>query len=121
MNTPQGDGTSEIALIVGAGTGLSASFARLCAREGMRVGLAARQTAKLASLAARFESSGVEIGREVIYGRPAVDIARFAESKGVDLIAMASHTVDPTRPGRGWGTLSYKIGMLASCPVLLVK
>jgi NAD(P)-dependent dehydrogenase (short-subunit alcohol dehydrogenase family) len=40
----------ESALIVGAGRGLSASLARLFAREGMRVALAARGTAKLAEL-----------------------------------------------------------------------
>jgi len=40
----------ETALIVGAGSGLSASLARLFAKEGMRVALAARNTAKLAAL-----------------------------------------------------------------------
>lgn len=42
----------ERALIVGAGTGLSAALARLLAREGMRVALAARDTGKLAPLCA---------------------------------------------------------------------
>ena len=41
---------AETALIVGAGSGLSASLARLFAREGMRVALAARNTDKLADL-----------------------------------------------------------------------
>ena len=40
------------ALIVGAGHGLSASLARLFAREGMKVALAARQTGKLDALCA---------------------------------------------------------------------
>jgi NAD(P)-dependent dehydrogenase (short-subunit alcohol dehydrogenase family) len=40
----------EVAVIVGAGKGLSASLARLAAREGMAVGLAARDTQKLAGL-----------------------------------------------------------------------
>jgi NAD(P)-dependent dehydrogenase (short-subunit alcohol dehydrogenase family) len=40
----------EIALIVGAGSGLSASLARLFAREGMKVALAARGVDKLAEL-----------------------------------------------------------------------
>jgi NAD(P)-dependent dehydrogenase (short-subunit alcohol dehydrogenase family) len=40
------------ALIVGAGSGLSASLARLFAKNGMTVALAARSTGKLASLAA---------------------------------------------------------------------
>lgn len=42
----------ERALIIGAGRGLSASLARLFAAEGMRVALAARNTDKLAGLAA---------------------------------------------------------------------
>ena len=40
----------EIALIVGAGSGLSASLARLFHREGVRVALAARDADKLAAL-----------------------------------------------------------------------
>lgn len=40
----------EIALIVGAGSGLSASLARLCAKEGMKVALASRDVAKLQPL-----------------------------------------------------------------------
>jgi short-subunit dehydrogenase len=41
----------ERALIVGAGVGLSASLARRCAREGIEVILAARDTQKLVALA----------------------------------------------------------------------
>jgi NAD(P)-dependent dehydrogenase (short-subunit alcohol dehydrogenase family) len=42
---------SDSVLIVGAGSGLSASLARLFAREGFEVALAARDTEKLAGLA----------------------------------------------------------------------
>jgi NAD(P)-dependent dehydrogenase (short-subunit alcohol dehydrogenase family) len=42
----------ETALIVGAGTGLSASLARFLARDGLRVALAARNSEKLAPLCA---------------------------------------------------------------------
>jgi NAD(P)-dependent dehydrogenase (short-subunit alcohol dehydrogenase family) len=41
---------AKSALIVGAGEGISASFARVLAREGMKVGLAARDPDKLAAL-----------------------------------------------------------------------
>jgi NAD(P)-dependent dehydrogenase (short-subunit alcohol dehydrogenase family) len=41
----------QIALIVGAGSGLSAALARRCAAEGMRVGLVARNVKKLDELA----------------------------------------------------------------------
>src|SRR5262245_54854300 len=40
----------ERALIVGSGSALSASLARLFAREGVKVALAARDTGKLAAL-----------------------------------------------------------------------
>src|SRR5512140_1664456 len=40
----------KIALIVGAGEGLSASLARLLAKQGIRVALAARQIEKLGAL-----------------------------------------------------------------------
>ncbi len=45
------DSPFEAALIVGAGAGVSASLARLFARERMQVALAARNTSKLAELA----------------------------------------------------------------------
>jgi len=44
--------TYKTALIVGAGRGLSASLARLFTSEGLQVGLAARDSAKLAPLCA---------------------------------------------------------------------
>ena len=49
---------SELALIVGAGPGLSASLARLCSREGMKVALAARNIGKLSALA---EETGASV------------------------------------------------------------
>ena len=56
--------SGEIALIVGAGSGLSASLARLFSKEGMRVALAARDTAKLASLAK--ETGALPIACDVV-------------------------------------------------------
>jgi len=50
---------SESVLIVGAGNGLSASFARLCHSNGMRVMLAARNIDKLAALAKETDASVV--------------------------------------------------------------
>src|SRR4051812_9475166 len=48
---------NPLALIVGAGSGLSASLARKCGAAGMRVALAARHEAKLASLAKETRAS----------------------------------------------------------------
>ena len=47
---------NPLALIVGAGSGLSASLARKCAASGMRVALAARQAGKLDALAAETQA-----------------------------------------------------------------
>jgi NAD(P)-dependent dehydrogenase (short-subunit alcohol dehydrogenase family) len=60
---------AEIALIVGAGSGLSAALARLFHQEGMRLALAARRPEKLAALCgeigARAYACDAEQGAEV--------------------------------------------------------
>jgi nucleotide-binding universal stress UspA family protein len=57
----------------------------------------------------------------VVYGRAHEEIVRFAAANDVDLIVLASHRVNPSMANRDWGTISYKVGILAQCPVLLVK
>jgi nucleotide-binding universal stress UspA family protein len=57
----------------------------------------------------------------VAYGRRAEAIVAFAAANNVDLIVLASHRVSPSLANRDWGTISYKVGILAQCPVLLVK
>jgi hypothetical protein len=56
----------------------------------------------------------------VLYGRRLDEILRFAESHRNDLIVMSSHKL-PLRRGEAWGTISYRVGLLARCPVMLVK
>jgi NAD(P)-dependent dehydrogenase (short-subunit alcohol dehydrogenase family) len=50
---------SELALIVGAGSGLSASLARKCAAAGMRIALAARHVGKLDPLVAETHARAI--------------------------------------------------------------
>jgi universal stress protein A len=57
----------------------------------------------------------------VVYGRRAEQIVEYATANDVDLIVLASHRVKPSLANRDWGTISYKVGILAQCPVLLVK
>ena len=54
-----GANPNPLAVIVGAGSGLSASLARKCAAAGMRVVLAARNTEKLASLSREIDAKAV--------------------------------------------------------------
>jgi nucleotide-binding universal stress UspA family protein len=66
-------------------------------------------------------ASAHDVVKTGLCGKPAEEIVRFAAKKEVDWIVLASHRIDLSRPGYGWSTLSYKIGVLAPCPVLLVK
>ncbi|MGH7557146.1 MAG: universal stress protein [Gemmatimonadota bacterium] len=65
--------------------------------------------------------AGIEHSANVEYGDRAATIVGHAQEHGSDLIVVSSHRVDPTTPGLAWTTLSYKIAILAQCPVLLVK
>jgi nucleotide-binding universal stress UspA family protein len=78
---------------------------------------------KLAKMIARVKKDAVPIRPVVLIGEPAPDILRYATRNRVDLIVMGSHPVDPAKraAGVGWGTTSYKVALLCSCPVMLVK
>jgi nucleotide-binding universal stress UspA family protein len=77
--------------------------------------------AAMNAFAERAPHGAARASHEVAYGRRAEEIVRFAAANGVDLIVLASHRVNPSMVGRDWGTISYKVGILADCPVLLVK
>lgn len=68
-----------------------------------------------------FAERGVEAECEIRLGKRGPEILSFAEQTGCDLILLTSHTVDREQPGRGFGTLSHQIAMIAPCPVLLVR
>jgi nucleotide-binding universal stress UspA family protein len=76
---------------------------------------------KLGRAAKPFAGKGVPVSAEVCIGEPAGEIVRAAARYKVDLIVMGSHRVKPPRPVTGWGTTSYKVGILCQCPILLVK
>jgi universal stress protein A len=76
---------------------------------------------KLAALTRRAGHAGPRIAQAVVYGRRAEEVVKFATRNRMDLIVLASHRVKPNMIGRDWGTISYKVGILAQCPVLLVK
>jgi nucleotide-binding universal stress UspA family protein len=83
--------------------------------------LEAKARSRMAALARGASRSRVRITAEIVHGARAEEIVRFAADRKADLIVLASHRVNPTMIGRDWGTISYKVGILAQCPVLLVK
>jgi universal stress protein A len=66
-------------------------------------------------------NAGRVVSQEIVYGDRAEEIVKFATTQNMDLIVLASHRVNPLAVGPDWGTISYKVGLLAQCPVLLVK
>jgi nucleotide-binding universal stress UspA family protein len=75
----------------------------------------------VASLAARLGAQKVACETEVAFGNRAVEILRYAQQNGTDLIVLTSHRIDLQQGASGLGTLSHKVGILSPCPVLLVK
>jgi nucleotide-binding universal stress UspA family protein len=61
---------------------------------------------------------GVEIGCEVVMGQPAHELVRIARTRGVELIVLAHREGGGRAP---LGSVSYRVGHLAPCSVLLLK
>lgn len=89
--------------------------------EAFYAELESRARHRLTELSAAHDQQGVSIQLEVTYGTPATEVLRMCREREIDLIVLASHPVTSDQAGAGWGTLSYKVGLLAPCPVLLVK
>lgn len=89
--------------------------------ESFYAELESRARKRLLALAARHADAGVTLRTEVTYGTPITEILRLTEAREVDLVVLASHPVDREDSSAGWGTLSYKAGVLVPCPVMLVK
>lgn len=58
---------------------------------------------------------------KVTIGHRVQEVVRFATQHHSDLIVLTAPQLDPANPATGWASLSWKIAMLAPCPVLLVK
>ncbi|HSU83246.1 MAG TPA: universal stress protein [Thermoanaerobaculia bacterium] len=84
-------------------------------------GLETRASAKLFALEETLKEKGVSVHHEVLFGKRAETIVRYAEEKGADLMVLSSHKVDRDHPALGLGRLSYAVAIVARCPVLLVK
>ncbi len=75
----------------------------------------------LNKLAASQDKDPFTVEKRITYGNRAQEILRFAEENAIDLIIMTSHKIDIEDRAQGWGTISYKVGILSQCPVMLVK
>jgi nucleotide-binding universal stress UspA family protein len=86
-------------------------------------GLEIRAEAKLSQLEERCRAAGgpMRVYHDLQVGKRAEAVVLYAEERGMDLVVLSSHKVDRDHPALGWGTISYRIAIMARCPVLLVK
>lgn len=68
-----------------------------------------------------YERQGLVVEHEVLFGKRVKEILDFSQKQKVDLIVLQSHPVNLSDPTTGWGTISYRVAVLAQCPVMLVK
>jgi nucleotide-binding universal stress UspA family protein len=74
--------------------------------------------ARIQQLTGEVSGSGeVPITNHVAVGRPADEIVRYAESHETDLIVLQHGHGDRSR----FGSVSYKVSVLAPCSVMLLK
>jgi nucleotide-binding universal stress UspA family protein len=67
----------------------------------------------LQKFAASFRSNNVKIDEALVYGHRTMEIVDYAVENKVDLIIMASHRIDPGRPGHDWSSISYAVAILS--------
>ncbi len=89
--------------------------------EGFYARLEEKARRAMEEMAEPLQEAGLSFARRVSYGRRAEEIVDFAAEEDSDLIILSSHRIDLENPGSSWTTLSYKVAILAQCPVLLVK
>jgi nucleotide-binding universal stress UspA family protein len=71
--------------------------------------------------ASMFLEKDLVVDAEIVYGKRADEIVRYAAANDVDLIVLSSHKIGPAPAAQSLGTISHKVAILAQCPVLLVK
>ena len=75
----------------------------------------------LEQFARRLTQQKINCQAEILFGGRAAMIARYAADIKASLIVLTAPRLDPDHPAASLGSLSYKVGLLARCPVLLVK
>jgi nucleotide-binding universal stress UspA family protein len=83
--------------------------------------LASKAQLKMQKMNVSHSVKGLKIVNEIIFGNRVGEIVAFAQKHHVDLIVLGSHQVTRVDAVDGWATISYKVGILAQCPVMLVK
>ncbi len=82
--------------------------------------LKAEAEASLLRAKKRLQDKGLRVKVEVLFGRPAEEIIRYAEEKGLNLVVMSTHGEEGIGPW-AMGSTAEKVLRGANTPVLLVR
>ena len=93
----------------------SEDFRKFYKQLGVRAGK------KLDKMTSEYRNEKLVMEKQILYGGRVAEILNFAAGHQVDLIIMSSHKLDLEHATEGWGTISFKVGVLSECPVMLVK
>lgn len=80
-----------------------------------------RAQKKMVDMMKEYGDKGSHIRMEIILGKRVREIVKFAYESNADLIVLSSHRIEKVDPADGWATISYKVGILSHCPVMMVK
>ena len=80
-----------------------------------------RAESGMKELADQYRDENTYIEQVIIFGKRVKEIVKYAYDKDIDLIILGSHRIDKVDKTQGWATISYRVGILSHCPVLMVK
>lgn len=83
--------------------------------------LSIRAQKKMDEVVLDYKDRGLTINTEIIIGKRVPEIIRIVHERSIDLIILKSHKIEEVCAGEGWATISYKIAIMAPCPVMIVK
>ena len=78
-------------------------------------------TSHLERWASTLAADMLKVRGEVVFGNRVQEVVDYAARMGADLIVLTSPRLESNNLLAGWGSLSYRIGLLSGCPVFLVK
>jgi len=89
--------------------------------RGFYAKLEAKAEGRMRPLVEKLGDGSFSARSTIVLGHRARAIVECAGRERAEVVVLSSHRVDPDRPGADWMTISYKVAILARCPVLLVK
>lgn len=80
-----------------------------------------RAEAEMGKMVSRYMKKEIAFDTKILFGNRVREIVRFAHENNAELIILSSHRIEETDVAQGWATISYRVGILADCPVMMVK